>query len=156
MDAGGYFYNDNTFEYVDSLLKSYRDAAHYQFMGLIMNGQLINKEKIEVPAIEGTMGDKTYYMFSLEPHTLLKIGFVLHRTRANEAEMPTYQRLLIPSRLKGISKFIDSGGFFPNSAILNFNEREAKLDFQGQAFEGLGIPNRRAQNPKCIRDCLHY
>lgn len=133
VEAGGFFYNDNTFEYVDSLIKSYRDAAHYQFMGLIMKGQLINKDKIEVPAIEGMMGDKTYYMFSLEPHTLLKIGFVLHRTRANETEMPTYQRLLLPSRLKGISKFIDGGGFFPNSAILNFNEREAKLDFQGQA-----------------------
>jgi DNA sulfur modification protein DndB len=133
VEAGGFFYNDNTFEYVDSLLKAYRDAAHYQFMGLVMKGQLINKDKIEVPAIEGTMGDKTYYMFSIEPQTLLKIGFVLHRTRANETEMPTYQRLLLPSRLKGISKFIDGGGFFPNSAILNFNEREAKLEFQGQA-----------------------
>lgn len=133
IEAGGFYYNDNTFEYVDSLLKAYRDAAHYQFMGLIMKGQLINRDKIEVPAIEGTMGDKTYYMFSLEPHTLLKIGFVLHRTRANETEMPTYQRLLLPSRLKGISKFIDGGGYFPNSAILNFNERDAKLEFQGQA-----------------------
>ncbi|MER9362890.1 DGQHR domain-containing protein [Mesorhizobium sp. M0500] len=132
VDSGGFYYNDNTFEYVDSLLKSYRDAAHYQFMGLIMKGQAINKAKIEVPAIEGTMGDKTYYMFSLEPQTLLKIGFVLHRTRANEAEMPTYQRLLLPSRLKGITKFIDGGGYFPNSAILNFSERDAKLEFQGQ------------------------
>jgi DNA sulfur modification protein DndB len=132
VESGGFYYNDNTFEYVDSLLKSYRDAAHYQFMGLVMKGQAINKAKIEVPAIEGTMGDKTYYMFSLEPQTLLKIGFVLHRIRANEAEMPTYQRLLLPSRLKGITKFIDGGGYFPNSAILNFNERDAKLEFQGQ------------------------
>jgi DNA sulfur modification protein DndB len=133
VESGGFYYNDNTFEYVDSLLKSYRDAAHYQFMGLIMKGQAINKRKIEVPAIEGTMGDETYYMFSLEPQTLLKIGFVLHRTRANESEMPTYQRLLLPSRLKGITKFIDGGGYFPNSAILNFNERDAKLEFQGQS-----------------------
>ncbi|OYY67353.1 DGQHR domain-containing protein [Sphingomonas sp. 28-63-12] len=132
VDSGGFYYNDNTFDYVDSLLKSYRDAAHYQFMGLIMKGQSINKEKIVVPAIEGMMGGKTYYMFSLEPHLLLKIGFVLHRTRANESEMPTYQRLLVPSRLKGITKFIDGGGFFPNSAILNFNERDTKLEFQGQ------------------------
>lgn len=132
VESGAFYYNDNTFDYIESLLKAYRDAAHYQFMGLIMKGQSINKEKIEVPAIEGTMGGKTYYMFSLEPQLLLKIGFVLHRTRANESEMPTYQRLLVPSRLKGITKFIDSGGFFPNSAILNFNERETKLEFQGQ------------------------
>ncbi|MBE0705039.1 MAG: DGQHR domain-containing protein, partial [Afipia sp.] len=133
VESGGFYYNDNTFDYVDSLQRSYRDAAHYQFLGLIMKGQIINKEKIEVPAIEGTMGNKTYYMFSLEPQTLLKIGFVLHRTRANETEMPTYQRLLVPSRLKGITKFIDGGGYFPNSAILNFNERDAKLEFQGQS-----------------------
>ncbi|WP_040854191.1 DGQHR domain-containing protein [Phyllobacterium sp. YR531] len=132
VESGGFYYNDNTFEYIDSLLKAYRGAAHYQFMGLIMKGQSINKEKIEVPAIEGAMGGKTYYMFSLEPKLLLKIGFVLHRTRANESEMPTYQRLLVPSRLKGITKFIDGGGFFPNSAILNFNERDTKLEFNGQ------------------------
>lgn len=132
VEAGGFYYNDNTFQYIDSLLKSYRDAAHYQFMGMIMKGQSINKTKIEVPAIEGMMGGKPYYMFSLEPKLLLKIGFVLHRTRANESEMPTYQRLLVPSRLKGITKFIDGGGFFPNSAILNFNERDTKLEFNGQ------------------------
>jgi DNA sulfur modification protein DndB len=133
VESGGFYYNDNTFQYIESLLKSYRDAAHYQFMGLLMKGQSINKTRIEVPAIEGTMGGKTYYMFSLEPELLLKIGFVLHRTRANESEMPTYQRLLVPSRLKGITKFIDGGGFFPNSAILNFNERDTKLEFHGQA-----------------------
>ncbi len=132
LEYDGFYYNDNTYEYIDSLIKTYKDAAHYQFMGLIMKGQSISKGKIEVPAIEGTMGGKTYYMFSLEPQLLLKIGFVLHRTRANESEMPTYQRLLIPSRLRGITKFIDGGGFFPNSAILNFNERETKVEFQGQ------------------------
>jgi DNA sulfur modification protein DndB len=131
LDTGSFYYNDNTYDYINGLLKSYRDAAHYQFMGLIMKGQTVNKERIEVPAIEGNMGGKTYYMFSLEPQLLLKIGFVLHRTRANESEMPTYQRLLIPNRLKGITKFIDGGGFFPNSAILNFNERDARLEFQG-------------------------
>ena len=35
---------------------------------------------------------------------------------------PTYQRILVPKRLKGITKFIDDGGFFPNSIILNFAE----------------------------------
>lgn len=119
-DTGSFYYNDNTYEYVNSLIKSYKKAAHYQFMSTLFKGQLINKEKIEVPAIEGYMGKKKYYMFSIEPHTLLKIGFILHRTRANEAEMPTYQRLLVPKRLSGISKFIEGGGYFPNSIIINF------------------------------------
>jgi len=130
LDFGGFLYNNNTYDYTDGLLKSYRDAAHYQFMAMLFKGQDINKEKIEVPAIEGVMGNKTYYMFSLEPELLLKLGFVLHRTRANEAEMPTYQRLLVPNRLKGINKFINDGGFFPNTVILNFSEGLRKIEFQ--------------------------
>ena len=130
-DAGGYLFNDNAFEYVDGLIKSYKEAAHYQFMALIFKGQDINKDKIEVPAIEGKMGAKEYYMFSLEPGMLLKLGFVLHRTRANETEMPTYQRLLVPNRLKGIGKFIEDGGYFPNSVILNFSESLKKIQFEG-------------------------
>lgn len=130
--TGSFFYSDNTYEYINSLIKAYKKAAHYQFMSLLFKGQLINKERIEVPAIEGFMGKKKYYMFSIEPHLLLKIGFILHRTRANQAEMPTYQRLLVPQRLKGISKFIEDGGYFPNSIILNFSKNE-QLQFEAAA-----------------------
>lgn len=52
------------------------------------------------------MGTKTYYMFSIEPELLLKMGFILHRTKVNESEFPTYQRLLVAKRLPGITKFI--------------------------------------------------
>jgi DNA sulfur modification protein DndB len=76
------------------------------------------------------MGKKRYYMFSIEPALLLKMGFILHRTRANESEFPTYQRLLVPSRLKGITSFIDGGGYFPNSIILNFNTSKHKVQFE--------------------------
>lgn len=82
-DEKGFFYNENAYDYIDRLIKSYKNAAHYQFMGLLFKGQKINKERIEVPAIEGKMGAKTYYMFSIEPSLLLKLGFVLHRTRCN-------------------------------------------------------------------------
>ncbi|NLB64789.1 MAG: DGQHR domain-containing protein, partial [Fibrobacter sp.] len=58
---------------------------------------------------------------------------VLHRTRANESEFPTYQRLLVPSRLKGITKFIDDGGYFPNSIIVNFNAKKNKLKFEANS-----------------------
>ncbi len=124
QSTGSFFYNDNTFEYVNSLLKAYKKAAHYQFMSLLFKGKAINKDRIEVPAIKGFMGNKEYYMFSIEPQLLLKIGFILHRTRANKAELPTYQRLLVPQRLQGISKFIDDGGYFPNSIILNFSKND--------------------------------
>jgi DNA sulfur modification protein DndB len=71
-------------------------------------------------------------MFSIEPHLLLKMGFILHRTKANESEMPTYQRLLIPNRLQGIQKFIENGGYFPNSIILNFTQKNIAFNLNTQ------------------------
>jgi DNA sulfur modification protein DndB len=147
--TSSYHHNDNSFEYVKSLIKNYKGAARYQFMGLVFKGERINNNKIEVPAVEGDMGGLKYYMFSIEPGILLKMGFVLHRTKANEEEMPTYQRLLIPSRLKGIKEFIDGGdgkesGFFPNSIIVNFNTEKNKLIFEPLAARGTSSSSSRA------------
>jgi len=125
-----FYYNNNTYDYVNNLIKNYKNAAFYQFLGLVFKNEIINQNKIEIPAVKGKMGNKDYYMFSLEPTLLLKMGFILHRTKANESEFPTYQRLLVPSRLKGITKFIDGGGYFPNSIIINFNTKKNKILFE--------------------------
>lgn len=147
--SNAFYYNNNTFEYIDSLIKNYKNAAHYQFLGMIFKNEIINNDKIEIPSLKGKMGNKEYYMFSIEPSLLLKMGFILHRTRANESEFPTYQRLLVPNRLKGITKFIDEGGYFPNSIILNFNTKKNKVLFEANSKESnslscagtLKIPN---------------
>jgi DNA sulfur modification protein DndB len=152
LSTNSFFYNNNTYNYINSLVKNYKDASMYQFLGLIFKNELINNEKIEIPAVRGFMGKKKYYMFSIEPHLLLKMGFILHRTKVNETEFPTYQRLLVPSRLKGITKFIDNGGYFPNSIIINFNssknskhklnfEPSSKLGDSTSCFGNLKIPN---------------
>ena len=119
---GIFHLNDNTYKYITSLIKCYKNAAIYQFLGLMFKDELINDKPITIPALKGKMGKQSYYLFSIEPSILLKVGFVLHRTKVNDSLAPTYQRLLVPSRLKGITKFIDDGGFFPNSIILNFCE----------------------------------
>jgi DNA sulfur modification protein DndB len=148
-NCNAFYYNDNTYDYINNLIFKYKKASYYQFQGLIFKNEIINSNKIELPALKGSMGGKAYYMFSIEPSTLLKLGFVLHRTRANETEFPTYQRLLVPSRLYGITKFIDDGGYFPNSIIVNFNTGKHKLLFDEKAKTGdsnaklgvLRIPN---------------
>jgi len=148
-----FYYNDNTYSYINNLIKHYKSASIYQFLGLIFKNELINNNKIEIPVVQGWMGKKKYYMFSIEPDLLLKIGFILHRTKANDVEFPTYQRLLVPSRLKGISKFIDGGGYFPNSIIINFNsDKKNKILFEPASSKGssksnigiLKIPNAYA------------
>lgn len=148
-NTNSYYYNNNTYDYINGLIKNYKNAAFFQFLGLVFKNETINKNKIEIPALKGKMGNKDYYMFSIEPTALLKMGFVLHRTKANDSEFPTYQRLLVPSRLKGITKFIDHGGYFPNSIIINFNTKKNKVLFESNSKENgsnscsgvLKIPN---------------
>ena len=125
-----FIFNDNTYLYFDNLIKAYKGYVGYQFKGLLFNDEAISKKPYEIPALRGKMGKKTYYMFSIEPATLLKIGYVLHRSRARNLDAPTYQRMLVPSRLKGITKYIDDGGYFPNSVIINFSgNTKNKIEF---------------------------
>lgn len=148
---GIYHLDENAYNYICNLIKSYQTSVVYQFYGLMFKDELIAEQPITIPALKGKMGGKDYYLFSIEPSTLLKIGFVLHRTKVNDSMAPTYQRLLVPKRLKGITKFIDEGGFFPNSIILNFAEpnSDIKLTFnpihKEEASEAefglLNIPN---------------
>ena len=140
-----YHFNENSFNYINSLIKAYKTSVKYQFYGLMFKNELINNERIKVPALKGTMGGHDYYMLSIEPSKLLKIGFVLHRTKVNDSMAPTYQRLLVPSRLKGITKFIDDGGYFPNSIIVNFDSSNSnkKLKVQFEPSSNVGDTNSR-------------
>ncbi len=127
-----FYYNDDIYDYVERLISNYKDAARFQFFGLIFKNQTISDDKIEVSALKGEMGGKEYYMFSIEPSRLLKMSYILHRTRSNTSEFPTYQRLLKPLRLPQIKKFLDEeNGYFPNSIIVNFSDpKQKKLIFE--------------------------
>ncbi len=124
-----YHFNDSTYQYVKKLITNYKNSVIYQFFGLMFKNEKINDSSLRIPALKGSMGGKTYYMMSVEPEILLRIGFVLHRTKVNESMSPTYQRMLIPSRLKDIGKFIDNNGYFPNSIIINF-DKGSKVRFE--------------------------
>ena len=68
------------------------------------------------------MGGHRYYAFSIDPQILLRLSFVLHKTKAHEEAMPTYQRLVKKSRLISITDFLNNHGFFPNSIVINLDE----------------------------------
>ena len=140
-----YHLNDNKLTYLNNILANYSSSAKYQFLGHIFKGEKINDELIKIPALKGMMGDKEYYMFSLEPSVLLQIGYVLHRVRANEEDSPTYQRMLVKSRLKNIGIYLDQGNrFFPNSIIINFKETKVvKVQFKQGENSSDTISNSR-------------
>jgi len=142
-DNNVYHFNENSFNYINNLIKAYKSSVKYQFFGLMFKNERISDERIKIPALKGKMGGHEYYMLSIEPSILLKIGFVLHRTKVNDSMAPTYQRLLVPSRLKGITKFIDDGGYFANSIIINFDSPNKKLKVQFEQSSNTGDTNSR-------------
>jgi DNA sulfur modification protein DndB len=127
----GIHFNEEIIDYYYLLYSQIGIAARYQLLGSLFAGQEIPDLENRIPAIEGKMGGHTYYSFSIEPEKLLKIGFVLHRNKANENMMPTYQRLIKKARLKDIHAFIDEDkGYFPNSIIINIvSDKNKKLVF---------------------------
>ncbi|MEX1264100.1 MAG: DGQHR domain-containing protein [Actinomycetota bacterium] len=122
--------DEDVIEYYLDLADHLGKAARFQLLGSLFAGTKIPGLDPRVAAIQCTMGGRKYYSFAMEPDRLLKLGYVLHRNKANTALMPTYQRLIKKTRLKRVSQFVDDGGFFPNSVIVNIDPGKRPLRFE--------------------------
>lgn len=122
-------FSDAVVDYYSELIKHLGSAAKYQLLGNLFANVEIKNMDDRIPAIQGKMGGFTYYSFSIEPDRLLKIGYVLHRNEANKSMMPTYQRIIKKKRLSEIQKFVNTGGYFPNSIIISIDTNGRKLQF---------------------------
>lgn len=118
-----HYFSENTVEYYETLGKTLGKAAKYQLLGSLFAGKEISGMNTKVPAIRGKMGGKTYFSFAIEPAKLLKLAYILHRNSAQPDEiLPAYQRLIKRPRLKSVTNYVNNGGFFPNSIIVNVTE----------------------------------
>jgi DNA sulfur modification protein DndB len=120
-DADIIHMDEEVIDYYNSLADHLGPAARYQLLGNLFAGMKIPNLDPEVVAIEAYIGGHKYYSFSIEPERLLKLAYVLHRTKANKNMMPTYQRLIKKARLKGVTQFVENGGYFPNSLIMSLD-----------------------------------
>jgi len=130
-NIGGIHFDEEKLNYFIDLQKQLGSVARFQLLGQLFSGETIPELENRIPAIKGKMGGHTYYSFSIEPEKLLKIGYVLHRSKANKDMLPTYQRVIKKSRLKKVKEFIineESPGYFPNSIIINIDSKR-KLEF---------------------------
>ncbi len=114
-------FDEKVIKYYEELVKHLGNCSRYQLLGSIFANQEIEGMDNRIPAIQGNMGGYTYYSFSIQPEVLLKIGYVLHRSEANEDMMPTYQRIIKKARLKSVHDFIQNKGFFPNSLLISID-----------------------------------
>jgi DNA sulfur modification protein DndB len=127
-NINGIHLNEDTIDYFFKLHSQLGNASKYQFLGNIFEGQEIPEMENKIPAVKGKMGGHIYYSFSTEPENLLKIGYVLHRNKANVNMMPTYQRLIKKSRLKSVGEFIENGGYFPNSIVISIDAKNCNFE----------------------------
>ena len=142
LDSEDIFHmTEDTVDYYLMLAEHLGAAAKYQLLGSLFAGQKIPNLEPTVPAVRGSMGGHTYYSFSIEPARLLEMAFILHRSQANSALMPTYQRLIKKSRLKKVAGFVEGGGFFPNSIIINIERGKRR---GGLRFD---LASKQAQGP---------
>lgn len=125
--------DEDTIDYYLELAEHLGRAARFQLLGNLFAGSKIPGLEPRVAAIQGKMGGHLYYSFAIEPARLLKLGYILHRNKANSELMPTYQRLIKKSRLKRVAQFVDGGGFFPNSIIVNIESGARGLQFDKAA-----------------------
>lgn len=129
-NINGLHFDDEAIDYYLGMKNQIGLATRYQLLGSLFHGLDVPEMDNEIPAIKGKMGGHTYYSFSIEPEKLLKIGYVLHRNKANVNMMPTYQRIIKKTRLRSIHKFIDTDkGYFPNSIIINVDSKGKGLTF---------------------------
>lgn len=123
--------------YYKELVNHLGSAARYQLLGNLFAKQKIKEMEEKIPAIEGKMGGLKYYSFLIEPEKLLKISYILHRSKANHKMMPTYQRLIKKDRLKSVREYVNKGGYFPNSLIVSVdtNKKGLKFDLSSPKLE---------------------
>ncbi len=121
--------DEDTIDYYLELAEHLGRAARFQLLGNLFAGTKIPGLDPRVAAIQGKMGGYLYYSFMIEPERLLKLGYILHRNKANSELMPTYQRLIRKSRLKSVTQFVEGGGFFPNSIIVSIESGTRGLHF---------------------------
>ncbi|MBO0441792.1 DGQHR domain-containing protein [Candidatus Enterococcus ikei] len=135
MDGKIIHFNEENVKYYEDLANHLGSVSRFQLLGYLFSGQKIPEMDNRIPAIEGEMGGYKYYSFSIEPEKLLKVGYVLHRNNANKGMMPTYQRIIKKNRLTSIQSFVENGGFFPNSLIINIEAKKINFDYSERQVE---------------------
>ena len=141
---------ENEMQYFDSFIHHMGPAGRYQFLAEFLEGQQIpGLSGHKIPATRGTLGGRKFYSFVSTPRHLLKIAFVNHLALNHPDGRPAYQRMVSPSRIKEIQRFIEAGGYFPTNILINFTEpcrfdllsNKENTDL-GTKFGWLYLPNK--------------
>ena len=128
---------DGELDYYLELVRHLKQAARYQFLAHMFGGQKIDGLARTVRATQGKMGGDTFYTFLIRPDDLLKTAYVGHKASRDVEDLTTYQRMLQPTRLKAIAKYINDGGKFPTNVVVNLKTpKGSSLRFEPKGKQG--------------------
>lgn len=117
-------WSEKEIKYIENLIRQVGSSAKYQLYSLIFANKKQKGLRITLPAIKGKIGPQIFYTFLISAKQLLKYAYIHHRHLTGIVEASqVYQRMLRNTKLKEIAKFIDDGGYFPNSIIVNFTKQ---------------------------------
>jgi DGQHR domain-containing protein len=145
-NAGVPVITEDDLAYFNRLTDLLKTAARFQFLGRYFEGEKVEGLRLKVPATQGRVGRRTFYNFLISPHDLLRICYVSHKSKASNDDLDSYQRMVKPSRLNAIGRYIDEGGTFPTNIVVNFKRDNLQFDrreaFEDTAFGTLSLPGQ--------------
>ena len=116
--------NEGQINYFIELKKRTGLVSKYQLMSELFGERAIPQLQESVPALKTKIGKYDAYIFAVNPGKLLPISYISHRGNQSVDDINAFQRMVAKSRLKNIASYIqDSGGFFPNSLLINIDSR---------------------------------
>lgn len=110
-------------DYLHDLFKKSGQVSMYQLLSYFFSDIEIESLKVNLPCFKTTLGNRDAYFFTATAKELLPISYVSHRGNFDPNEIDAFQRAVTKSKLKEIAEYVDKGGFFPNSILLNIDTR---------------------------------
>ena len=149
-----FWFDKKKIDYYMELVSQIGVLCKYQFFGEILQGKDVpGMKNVKIPAIKSKMGKYTCYSMMVNPQILLQISYVLHRSENVEMQ-GTYQRYVKKGRINKIKDYVEAGGYFPNSIIINFENNlyfePAPIDYQDGGCGTIG----RLQLPSKYRSAF--
>ena len=131
--ANIFLIDDPLLEYYNEFSKHFGHSAKYQFLSDFLLKREIPDLINSISAIKGTMGEKEFYSFVIEPEKLLKLAYIAHRGKRNIESLDSYQRMAKKKRLNKIAEYIhEKKGIFPTNIVLNI-QTDSPLRFDKAA-----------------------
>lgn len=105
--------------YYEKIAKAIPFRAKYDVL-TELNFELEEDETVKIPAFRVKFDGTEMYNFFMSPDELIKISYVARRETGRR---DFYQRIVEPSRLSKITRFLEKGGIFPTNIVVGINKK---------------------------------